>query len=207
MNKLIVEFIGTFFLVLVIGCTVIRGEPGVIPPIAIGAILMTMIYAGGSISGAHFNPAVTLAVWLRGRLPTKEVVPYMVAQVLAGAAAALLVVAFLGAGKEMTIRSVPAALTAEFLFAFALCWVVLQVATSKATAGNAYFGLAIGLVVVAGAFSVGAVSGAAFNPAVAVGVATMKLVSFSDIWIHFVGDFAGGAVAAGVFRLVNPNDR
>src|SRR5512138_3003368 len=106
MRKYVTEFIGTFFLVLTIGCTVVPGAAGVIPPLAIGSALMVMIFAGGHISGGHYNPAVTLAVWLRGRCETKDVVPYMVSQI-AGAALAAIVVGFLyGAGKPMTIADV-----------------------------------------------------------------------------------------------------
>ncbi len=89
MNKYLTEFIGTFFLVLTVGCTVIPGNAGVIAPLAIGASLMVMIFAGGHVSGAHYNPAVTLAVWIRGRCDTKDVIPYMVAQVAAAVVAAL----------------------------------------------------------------------------------------------------------------------
>src|SRR6478609_8746491 len=99
MNKYLTEFIGTFFLVLTIGCTVIPGATGVIPPLAIGSSLMVMVYAGGHISGGHYNPAVTLAVWLRGRCPTKDVLPYWISQ-NAGAVVAAAVVLFLyGPGK------------------------------------------------------------------------------------------------------------
>src|SRR5512146_179125 len=84
MNKYITEFIGTFFLVLTVGCTVIGGGSGVIPPLALGSALMVMVYAGGHISGGHYNPAVTLGVWIRGRCENKDVVPYMLFQVLGG---------------------------------------------------------------------------------------------------------------------------
>ena len=193
MNKYLTEFIGTFFLVLTIGCTVIPGAPGVIPPLAIGAALMVMIFAGGHVSGAHYNPAVTLAVWIRGRCETKDVLPYWVAQVAAGVVAAVVAVWLVGkSGTPMEIKNVPAALVAEFLFTFALAYVVLNVATAKGTSGNSFYGLAIGLTVMAGAFSVGPIGGGAFNPAVAVGAAIMKLVSFSQIWIHLAADLAGG---------------
>src|SRR5437868_1170848 len=89
MNKYIAEFIGTFFLVLTIGCAVVIGGAGVIAPLAIGAALMVMVYAGGHISGGHYNPAVTLAVWIRGRCATKDVVPYWVAQLAAAIVASL----------------------------------------------------------------------------------------------------------------------
>lgn len=208
MKKYLVEFIGTFFLVLTIGCTVIPGAPGVIPPLAIGAALMVMIFAGGHVSGAHYNPAVTLAVWIRGRCDTKDVVPYWIVQVAGGIAAALVAVFLVGkSGTPMEIKNVPAALLAEFLFTFALAYVVLNSATAKATAGNSFYGLAIGMTVMAGAFSVGAISGGAFNPAVAVAIGVMKLVNFSDIWIHLAADLAGGTVAGVAFKLINPDDK
>jgi aquaporin Z len=208
MHKYIAEFIGTFFLVLTIGCTVILGSPGVIPPLAIGAALMVMVYAAGHISGGHLNPAVTLGVWIRGRCETKDVVPYWGAQVLAGIAAALVAVFLVGkSATPLEIESLPAVFVAEFLFTFALAFVVLNTATAKATAGNSFYGLAIGMTVMVGAFAVGSISGGAFNPAVAVGGAVMKLLSFSQIWIHIVADLAGGLVAGLIFNFLNPHDK
>jgi len=208
MNKYLTEFIGTFFLVLTIGCTVIPGAAGVIPPLAIGAALMVMIFAGGHVSGGHYNPAVTLAVFIRGRCETKDVVPYWAAQVAAGIVAALVSVWLVGkSGTPMEIKNVPAAFVAEFLFTFALAYVVLNAATAKGTSGNSFYGLAIGMTVMTGAFAVGGLSGGAFNPAVAVGVAVMKLVSFSQIWIHLVADLAGGLVAGLAFKFINPDDK
>ena len=208
MSKYIAEFIGTFFLVLTIGCTVIPGAAGVIAPLAIGAALMGMVYAGGHISGAHFNPAVTLAVFVRGRCPAKDVVPYWVAQIVAAVAAAFVAMFLVGkSGTPMEIKSVPAAFVAEFLFTFALAWVVVNSATAKNTANNSFYGLAIGLTVMTGAFSVGALSGGAFNPAVAIGAVTMKLINLADVWIHLVAELAGGLVAAVTFKALNPTDK
>jgi aquaporin Z len=209
MAKLLTEFIGTFFLVLTIGCTVIPGSSaGVIPPLAIGSALMVMVYAGGHVSGGHYNPAVTLGVCLRGRCKPSDVVPYWAAQVVAALAASF--TAMFLVGTRSTPAAIPAvgpALVAEFLFTFALVYVVLNVATAKATSGNSYFGLAIGFTVLTGAFAVGGVSGGAFNPAVAVGLAAMGLVSMPSIWIHIVADLLGGAAAAMVFRAINPHDK
>lgn len=208
MRKYVAEFVGTFFLVLTVGCTVIPGSPGVIPPLAIGAALMVMVYAAGHISGGHLNPAVTLAVCIRGRCETKDVIPYWVAQVLAGIVAALVATFLAGkSGAPMDIKNIPAAFVAEFLFTFALAYVVLNSATAKGNAGNSFYGLAIGMTVMAGAFAVGGISGGAFNPAVAVGAAVMKLLSFSQIWLHIVADLAGGLVAGLVFMFLNPGDK
>jgi aquaporin Z len=209
MRKFIVEFIGTFFLVLTIGLTVIPGSAGVIAPLAIGSVLMVMVYAGGHISGAHYNPAVTLGVLLRGRCTMADVPLYMVAQILGAVAAAFVVKFLVGSGTAAGALAldVTKSLIAEFLFTFALVYVVLNVATAKSTSGNSYYGLAIGFVVMVGAFSVGGISGGAFNPAVALSVPFMGLLNWSDIWIHLVADFAGGAAAALVFNLLNPDDK
>jgi aquaporin Z len=207
MNKYITEFIGTFFLVVTIGCTVIPGAAGVIAPLAIGAALMVMVYAGGHISGAHYNPAVTLAIFLRGKCPASDVIPYWIAQVLAGIAAAFVAVYLCGkSGTPMEIANIPLAMVAEFLFTFALAFVVLNVATAKGTANNSFYGLAIGMTVMVGAFAVGAISGGAFNPAVAVGIGVMKLVNLSQIWIHILAELVGAAVAAFTFKIVNPSE-
>ncbi len=204
--KLIVEFIGTFFLVLTIGQTVV--DPGAatnnLAPLAIGSALMVMIYAGGHISGAHYNPAVTLGVALRGKCPWTDVPGYMIAQVLAAVAAALLTT-FLKGSPEVKTTDVPIieGLIAEFLFTFALVYVVLNVATSKGTAGNSFYGLAIGFTVLTGAYAVGGISGGAFNPAVAVGITVLKLKAVSSIWIFLVGDFLGAVAAATVFKITH----
>ena len=206
--KYLVEFIGTFFLVTTIGCTVIDGGAGVIPPLAIGSVLMVMIYAGGHVSGAHYNPAVTLAVFLRGKCPAKDVPGYMISQVAGAALAAGLVLFLKDSSKVETMKpDVIKALVAEFLFTFALCYVVLNVATSKATWGNSNYGLAIGFTVLSGAFAVGSISGGAFNPAVAVGITVLGLSSPANIWIFLVANFGAAAVAASVFKLINPDDK
>lgn len=208
MNKYVMELIGTFFLVLTIGLTVILGGSGVIPPLAIGSILMVMIFAGGHISGGHYNPAVTLGVWLRGRCDSKDVAPYMVAQTM-GAVLAALAVKYLKGSATVSTRELPVGpeLLAELLFTFALVFVVLNTATAKGTAGNSFYGLAIGFTVMAGAFAVGSIASAAFNPAVAVGISVMGMAAWSKIWIYLVANFFGGAMAAGAFKFMCPDDK
>jgi len=207
LRPFVAEFIGTFFLVLTIGCTVIPGAAGVIAPLAIGAALMVMVYAGGHISGAHYNPAVTVAVCLRGRCEWNKLIPYWIAQIVAGLIAAVGAVYLVGkSGTPMEIKNAPIVFVAEFLFTFALVFVILNSATSKDTAGNSFYGLAIGMTVMAGAFAVGGLSAGAFNPAVAVGAAMMKLVNFADIWIHIVAELAAAIVAALTFKFLNPTD-
>jgi aquaporin Z len=195
MRRYAVEFIGTFFLVLTIGCTGLAAAPGVIAPLAIGSVLMAMVYAGGHISGAHYNPAVTLGVFLRGRCPASDLAPYWGAQLL-GAAVAAWIVGFALQDTPVTpfVAPVFGAFLAEFLFTFALVYVVLNVATADATAGNSYFGLAIGFTVLAGAFAVGQVSGAAFNPAVAIGATIRGLLPWSSLWLYIIAGRGRGGV-------------
>jgi aquaporin Z len=208
MNKYLVELIGTFFLVFTVGMCVIKPDVGAFAPIAIGSALMVMVYAGGHISGGHYNPAVTLAVWLRGKCPTTDVPGYIASQIVAAVAAAVIAL-YLKGNVEVTPNDlkVGPSLVAEFLGTFALAWVVLNVATSKDTAGNSNYGLAIGFTVLVMAFAVGGISGGAFNPAVAVGVTVMHLVKGANLWIHLVGDFAGGAAAAFAFKALSTADR
>jgi aquaporin Z len=206
MKKYLVEFIGTFFLVFTVGMSVRSGAP--LAPLAIGASLMVMIFAGGHVSGGHFNPAVSLAVFIRGKLEAKDFIPYWVAQLLAGVVAAL-IVTFLFAGKPPggpALHGTAPSVIVEFLFTFALAWVVLNTATHKATAGNSFYGLAIGMTVMTGAVAVGGVSGGAFNPAVGLGVFTMGLESAKQLGIYVVADLAGAAVAALAFLTVNGRD-
>jgi len=207
MRKYLVEFIGTFFLVLTIGMVVLGGR-GDFASLGIAAVLTVMIYAGGHISGAHYNPAVTLAVLIRGRIGVGEAVGYMIVQIIGGVAGALLVTYFMAKLPEVLPQGNSfRAVVAEFLGTFALAYVVLNVATSKETAGNSYYGLAIGFTVMAMAYSFGSISGGAFNPAVAVGICIMQLAGWNDIWIYLVGCFGGGLLAGLIFRFLNPNDR
>lgn len=203
MKKYVVEFIGTFFLVFTVGIAVRGSAP--LAPLAIGSILMVMIFAGGHISGGHFNPAVTLAAFLRGRCDKRDVVPYWIAQFLAGVVAALIVNYVLHGrvSGNVVLRPTIASFIVEFLFTFALCWVVLNVATAKGTMGNSFYGLAIGFTVLVGAITVGGISGGAFNPAVGLGVWTMGIESARQFVVYLVSDFSGAIVAALAFRAIN----
>jgi len=200
MKKYITEFIGTFFLVLTVGLT---GNP-----LAIGSALMVMIYAGGHISGAHYNPAVTLAVLIRGKITSSDALVYMGSQLAGGLIAALIAGIFREfpseSGQQLDITK---ALLAEVLGTFALAYVVLNVATAKTNAGNSYFGLAIGFTVMTMAFCFGDYSGGAFNPAVAIGATVMKAFAWKNIWIYLIGCFGGGALAAIVFKMNNLEDK
>ncbi len=210
MKKYLVEFIGTFFLVFTIGMTVIAPGAGDMAPLAIGSCLAVMIFAGGHISGGHFNPAVTIGVWLRGKCPTGDVAPYLGAQFTAGLVASLAVKALktglvakaAALSGPMTPDVLPA-LLAEFLFTFALVWVVLNTATAKGTNGNSFYGFSIGFTVLTGAYAVGGISGGAFNPAVALGLCLMGLVAWGSLWIYLVACIAGGIAAATAFKAIN----
>ena len=208
MKKYLVEFIGTFFLVLTVGMTVIAPGAGALAPLAIGSALMIMVYAGGHVSGGHYNPAVTLAVWLRGRCPSGDVIGYWLAQILGALVAATGVLCLKGhpVVTPMEIKIIPA-LIAELVGTFALCYVVLNVATAKATAGNSNYGLAIGFTVMTMAFALGGISGGAFNPAVAVGITRMHLVDSAHLWLYLFANLGAGALAALVFKFVNPDDK
>jgi aquaporin Z len=208
MKKYLVELIGTFLFVLVVGMVVIDPGIGSLAPLAIGSLLMIIVYAGGHVSGGHYNPAVTLAVWLRGRCATKDVLPYWISQILGAFAGGALALYLKGNPPVVPaeIKIVPA-LIAEIVGTFALAYVVLNVATAKATAGNSFYGLAIGFTVVVMAFALGGVSGGAFNPAIATGITFMHLEKLSNFWVYLVGDLAGGALAALTFKFINPEDK
>lgn len=206
MSKLLTEVIGTFFLVLTIGLTVVLESP--LAGLAIGSVLMVMVYMGGHVSGAHYNPAVTLAIFMRGGIESKSVVPYMIAQ-LAGALLAAVVVMLI-TGMTFAPRPAPGVSTlsvflVEVLFTYALALVVLHVATASDTEGNSYFGLAIGFTVMVGVLAAGPISGGAFNPAVATGPGIVDAIagggSLGSLWIYLLGQFIGGAAAALTFRV------
>lgn len=203
--KYLYEFIGTFFLVLTVGMTVLGpNSAGLFAPLAIGSVLAVMVFAGGHISGGHYNPAVSLAVFIRRQLSGRDLVLYWIAQFAGGIAAAFITIYLKGEAAATPFAPEHfKALLAEFLFTFALCYVVLNVGTAKATAGNSYFGWAIGFTVLVGAYAVGTISSGAFNPAVALGISILNLSRWSNIWIFIVGNFLGGAVAAWVFNAAH----
>lgn len=204
LRKLAVEAIGTFFLVLTIGQVVIEPGAGAFAPIAIGAVLMVMIFAGGHVSGGHYNPAVTLGVFLRGRAGATDLGGYWAAQTLGAVLAVLAVRALKGAVDVVPLElAIGPALLAEFLFTFALVYVVLNVATARGNDGNSHYGLAIGFTVMVGAYAVGGISGGAFNPAVALGISLLGISATGNLWIYLVANLLGGAAAALVFNVLD----
>jgi aquaporin Z len=203
MRKYLTEFIGTFFLVLAIGMT---GNAAVA-----GATLMVMVFAGGHISGAHYNPAVTLAVLIRGKVSPTDAVIYMITQLIAAVVAALISRGYLASDMNFTQVNLDGrilkAFLSELIGTFALAYVVLNVATSKGTTGNSFYGLAIGFTVFAMASAFGSISGGAFNPAVAVGATVVEAFALKNIWVYLMACFAGGLLAALVFNFVNQDDK
>ena len=211
MKKYLVEFIGTFFLVLTIVLTV-NGTAGNMAPLAIGSILMVMIFAGGHISGGHFNPAVTLGVWIRGKCKTADIPGYVIGQLLGGILASFV-------GKYL-LDFIPGATGistaekfdfiggafAEFLGTFALVWTVLHTATAKGTEGNSFYGIAIGFTVMACAYGLGGVTGGAFNPAVATGISIIGMTVWGNFTAFLLGQLAAGGAAALAFKYVNDTD-
>jgi aquaporin Z len=202
-RKLAVEFIGMFLFVFVVGMATEKANGvGVLAPLAIGGLLMTMVFAGGHVSGGHYNPAVSTAVFLRGKLTQHEYASYVATQLIAAVLAGLLVRAIGGPQHAGAPAGVGKELVVEFLFTFALAYVVLNVATAKGTEGNSFYGLAIGFTVVVGAISVGWVSGGAFNPAIALGATVLGALQWSHIWVYLLADFVGGAAAAYTFLYI-----
>lgn len=198
-RKLVVELVGTFFLVFTVGMATAKTGAGALAPLAIGSALTVMVFAGAHVSGAHYNPAVSVAVLLRRKIAASDAVAYVATQLVAAFLAGLLVRSLTGAEALAPVASTWKVLAVEFLFTFALAYVVLNVATIGATEGNSFYGVAIGLTVTTGAFTVGGISGGAFNPAVALGASITGIFRWSDLWIYVVADLLGGASASLIF--------
>ena len=208
-RKYATELIGTFIFLFTIAAAVLSASP--LAPLAIGSVLMVMIYAGGHISGGHYNPAVTLAALVRGRIGLLDAVSYWVVQIVGGLLGMALArwVIHPAAVTTMALSGhlLAAAFVAELLFTFALCYVVLNVATSKDHPNNSFYGLAIGFTVATGAIAVGAISGGVFNPAVAISGAAIGLFAWPTLWAYLVAQVIAGIAAGGVFLALNPDDK
>jgi len=204
--KYLYEFIGAFFLVFTVGMTVMNPTISSFAPIAIATILSIMVYAGGHISGGHYNPAVSLSVFMQKKITASDLGFYCIAQILGGIIAAFTVIYFKGGASTTAANLTTNAILAEFLFTFLLCFVVLNVAVARETAGNSYFGFAIGFVLLVGAYTVGSISTAAFNPAVVLGEALMNLISWKDTWMLLLGNIAGAVAAALLFNAAHPKN-
>jgi aquaporin Z len=205
--KYAAEAIGTFFLVFTVGAAVGARSP--LAPLAVGAVLMVMIYAGGHLSGGHYNPAVTLAVLVGRRIGLRDAVAYSIVHLGAALVFRTVIapVQVTTATTTLAGRTLTAAFVVEVLFTFALCYVVLNVATSKDHPRNSFYGLAIGFTVAAGAVAVGGISGGAFNPAVTLGAAVMNMFAWPTLWVYPAAQVIAGVAAGVTFLALNPDDR
>ena len=204
-RKLLTEFAGTFFFLAAIS---LSANAGPLQALVIGGALMVMVFMGGHISGAHYNPAVSLAVFLRRKIGARDLGGYWIAQILGG----ILGFAFgyLVTGKSGGIHPgshvyAASALAVEIFFTALLALVVLNVAATRATAGNSFYGLAIGFTIVVAAGAGGPVSGGAYNPAVGLGATLAAAVfaggGWNDVWLYIAGPLVGAAIGAGVHYL------
>jgi len=209
----LVELIGTFFLTLTIGFNVVLNDP--IAALPIGGVLMVLVFYGGHISGAHYNPAVTFGAKLtfRDHIGWRKSALYVVIQYIGSFLAAL---TYWGiTNKTFTFRPGAGydnwqALVVELIYTFLLVSVMINTATTKSQAGNSFFGLAIGFAVLVGAFTIGPISGATMNPAVATGATLVDFIHYNGsvdhikhLWVYWVGPFAGAVLAALIFRITN----
>jgi len=209
MPKYVAEFVGTYLLVFTVGCNVLSGSP-IWAATSIACILMVSIYALGGVSGANFNPAVSVALGLSNKLDWQTAGIYCVVQIVAGICAGL----SYGALFFKVFNLAPGAgfgwweaLLAEVLYTFMLCFVVLNVATAKKNAGNQFYGLAIGFVIIAGGYAAGNISGGAFNPAVALGIDVSSAgLGFGWGFAYTGYELLGAGLAAAMFRVVRPDE-
>jgi aquaporin Z len=205
MNKYIIEFLGTFFLVLIIGLSQ--------NPVAIGLGLAVLVYMGAHISGAHYNPVVSLAMLINNQIELKEFSFYLASQLLGSVVATYFIMLL---GNDFNVVSntndISSFFVAEILFTFLLVFVILNVALNKNLKGNQFYGLAIGLTVTAGAFAVGNISGGVFNPAVSFGPSLFSFidpqvvgtnVSSSDFFIYYlISGIIGSVIASYLYKKV-----
>ena len=205
MNKYIIEFLGTFFLVLIIGLSQ--------NPVAIGLGLAVLVYMGAHISGAHYNPVVSLAMLIINQIELKDFSFYLASQLL-GSVIATYFIMLLGSDFNVVSNTndISSFFVAEILFTFLLVFVILNVALNKNLKGNQFYGLAIGLTVTAGAFAVGNISGGVFNPAVSFGPSLFSFidpqvvgtnVSSSDFFIYYlISGIIGSVIASYLYKKV-----
>eukprot|EP01088_Endostelium_zonatum_P017679 TRINITY_DN533_c0_g1_i2.p1 TRINITY_DN533_c0_g1~~TRINITY_DN533_c0_g1_i2.p1 ORF type:complete len:278 (-),score=47.93 TRINITY_DN533_c0_g1_i2:155-988(-) len=198
MSPYLMEIIGTFYLTLIIGLVVNNAEEvGALAPLGIGSGLMVLVFFGGHLSGAHYNPCVTIACKLtfRDHIGWFQSILYIIAQIFGSILASLVVWAI----EEETFQfgpvrdyTKPKALIVEFIFSFLLASVMINTATTQSQTGNSFFGLAIGFTVLTAGYAIGPISGGVLNPAVASGAALTNFIhhgtvsSFNNVWIYWV---------------------
>jgi len=205
LRSAVAELVGTFVFAFAVIGAVNSGSD--LTPLAIGFVLMVMVYATGHISGAHLNPAVSVGVWARGALDVKGLIAYIVAQLVGAGLAGALSFAVWPLGKEPQKIEIGPAFLVEALWTLVLVYVVLNVATSKDHPNNSFYGLAIGSTVFVGAVAVGGISGGGFNPAISLGLAITGHFAWSAYWLYFIAPIVGAAIAAVIFRALNTHDK
>ncbi|MDR2894179.1 MAG: aquaporin [Alistipes sp.] len=220
MKKYLAEAVGTMVLVLLgCGAAVFAGAGQPFAPVgtlgvafAFGLAVVAMAYTIGGISGCHINPAITLGVWLSGRMTGRDAARYMAFQVVGAlVGSAVLWTLASGSGSTTTLTgangfadgALLSALVAEVVFTFIFVLVVLGT-TSKGGAGN-FAGLAIGLALVLIHIVAIPITGTSVNPARSIGPAVFEAVggsvrALSQLWLFIVAPLVGGALAAGVWR-------
>ena len=201
-RKLATEFMGTFLLSFTICASGLYGSAGDYAPFVISFNLMIMIYAGRHISGAHYNPVITVSIYLRGIFDKNDILPYITVQIIAAVTAALVVESFsLSDSTSSSIFNLGyEAIIAEFIFTFVFAYVVLYVATTESTLDNNYYGAIIALVIFVGAITVGSISLASFNPAVTSALIVSGKVTLGESWMHFIPQFVGAILATYLYR-------
>lgn len=205
MKKYLAEGLGTFFLTLTV-ILVSNNDTEGFAPLAVGVLYTAMIYAGARVSGAHYNPAISVAMLLRGSLDRRDLPYYILAQTLGAVLSALIGGFLLACGDNADVQAHQneglCAVVAEFLGAFMLMYVFLQVITTRENKDQSFYGIAIGCSMTAGMYVLGNISGGLFNPAVALGASIVDLYFWADFWIYLVGPLLGAAAATTVYQLM-----
>ncbi|CUI15569.1 aquaporin 9, putative [Bodo saltans] len=213
-SELVAEFVGTFLFVLTITLATIG--IGSLAPLAIGFMLMAMVFTFGYISGGHFNPAITFATFITRHTPLRKLIRYVIVQVLAGIMSTLYASAIVGLDvpvptTDTNIVAVWQSLLSELVYTFALACVVLHVAYSRQRT-NSFYGFAIGMTLMAAAFSVGGFTGGAFNPAVATGIQLVACFGGNCsplifTWMYWVAPMGGAFLGGFAYNLLDTNSR
>ena len=209
LKKCFVEFFGTFFLCFTILCCVLLPVNPAIAPVVIGLVLAVLVYAGGPISGAHYNPAVSLAIFLIGKMGAKKTILYCIFQIFGAAYAALMALLFLSpvaTVNQVTDFAITPLVIAEIIFTTLLIYVVIFTAVSKRIQGNNYFGLAIGASVLVGIGAVGSICLTAFNPAVAIVLCLSKIAAIKLAGITILANLAASVISCALFKILNIDD-
>lgn len=205
LRNALAELVGTFVFAFAVVGAVTSGSA--LTPLAIGFVLMIMVFATGHISGAHLNPAVSVGVWLRGAIDVRGLIAYIIAQLIGAALGAAVSFAVWPLAKAPMKIDIGPAFLVEALWTFVLAYVVLNVATSKDHPNNSFYGLAIGSTVFVGAVAVGGISGGGFNPAISLALAITGHFAWGSYWLYFIAPIVGGAIAAVIFRVLNTHDK